>query len=97
MKLEALDPITTEERTSFSRFIFLRPFSLWLLRLWTLPFFGVIIEPSRKEWPMPRGLGVFNVRRDWEGIGETLKLSDLPAAESLSWTEQLLGWFWNLV
>jgi hypothetical protein len=37
---------------------------LWLLRLWTLPFFGVIIEPGRKEWPMPRGLGVFNVGRD---------------------------------
>lgn len=32
---------------------------------------------------MLRGLGVFNVGRDWEGIGETLKLSGLPAAESL--------------
>lgn len=66
MKMEALDPITTEERTSFSRFISLRPCSLWLLRLWTLPFFGVIIEPRRKEWPMPKGLGVFNVEK---GLG----------------------------
>jgi glycosyltransferase involved in cell wall biosynthesis len=38
-----------------------------------------------------QGAGSFVVGRDWEGIGETLKLSGLPAAESLSELAEMIA------